>query len=228
MPVLKNPKHEKFAQALAQGRTQLEAFVEAGYKAHGGNASSLAKKQHIVERVAELQQRIVDIYRAADTKAAEVIIERYAISKERILDEMARMAFANMLDYIRIHPDGLPYCDFSAVDRDKGVAIQEVHVETTTVMEAGEDGERVPVQVRKARFKLADKRAALVDLGKHLGMFKAQLEISKAPDNQTSEELKAEILADLERYGIIPTGPLALPSPEGVANRPTKGNGTTH
>ena len=225
MPILQNPKHEKFAQALAQGRTQLEAFVEAGYKNHGGNASSLANKQHIVERVAELQQRIVDIYRAADTKAAEVIIERYAITKERILDEMARIAFANMLDYIGVAPDGQPYIDFSAVDRDRGVAIQEVHAEITTVMEANGEGERVPVQVRKARFKLADKKSALVELGKHLGMFKAQLEISRAPDNQTSEELKAEIMADLERLGI---GPMALPSPEGVANRPTKGNGTTH
>jgi phage terminase small subunit len=229
MPVLKNTRHEKFAQALASGKSQLEAYEISGYKPHRGNASKLACENIILARVAELQQRIATIHEVANSKAAEVIIERYAITKERILDEMARMAFANMLDYIRIGVDGLPYCDFSAVDRDKGVAIQEVHVETTTVMEMGEEGERVPVQVRKARFKLADKRAALVDLGKHLGMFKTQLEVSKAPENRTSEELKAEILADMERLGIIPAGVLALPSPEGVANRPTKnGNGTTH
>ena len=228
MPVLKNTRHEKFAQALAQGKSQLEAYEIAGYSPHRGNASKLASENIILVRVHELQQRISTIHEVANSKAAEVIIERYAITKERILDEMARMAFANMLDYIRIHPDGLPYCDFSAVDRDKGVAIQEVHVETTTVMEAGEDGERVPVQVRKARFKLADKRAALVDLGKHLGMFKTQLEVSKAPENRTADELKAEILADMERLGLVPTGVLALSSPEGVANRPKSGNGTTH
>src|SRR5258707_13767333 len=31
-------------------------------------------------------------------------------------------------------------------------------------------------QVRKVKFKLADKRGALVDLGKHLGLFKERME----------------------------------------------------
>jgi phage terminase small subunit len=32
--------------------------------------------------------------------------------------------------------------------------------------------------VRRVKFKLCDKRAALVDLGKHLGMFKDKIERS--------------------------------------------------
>jgi len=36
----------------------------------------------------------------------------------------------------------------------------------------------MPAKVRRVKFKLADKRAALVDLGKHLGLFKDRIEHS--------------------------------------------------
>lgn len=55
MPVLKNAKHEAFAQSLAKGRSQEDAYVEAGYRPHRGNASTLRTNQSILDRVAELQ-----------------------------------------------------------------------------------------------------------------------------------------------------------------------------
>jgi phage terminase small subunit len=33
MPLLKNPRHEAFAQALARGMSASAVYVEAGYKA---------------------------------------------------------------------------------------------------------------------------------------------------------------------------------------------------
>lgn len=54
MPVLDNPKHEAFAQALARGKTADEAYQLAGFKANRGNASTLKSKQNISDRVAEL------------------------------------------------------------------------------------------------------------------------------------------------------------------------------
>jgi hypothetical protein len=57
MPVLKNPRHEAFAQALAKGHTSDEAYKTAGFKANRGNASTLKAKQNISDRVAELQGR---------------------------------------------------------------------------------------------------------------------------------------------------------------------------
>jgi phage terminase small subunit len=32
MSALDNPKHERFAQELAKGKSQVEAYAEAGYK----------------------------------------------------------------------------------------------------------------------------------------------------------------------------------------------------
>lgn len=70
MPVLKNARHEAFAQALAQGKSADEAYTQAGYKPHRGNASTLRAKQNIVDRVAELQQKVA--------KKVEVTVESLA------------------------------------------------------------------------------------------------------------------------------------------------------
>jgi len=39
-----NLRHERFAQALAQGKTANEAYALAGYKANDGSASRLKGK----------------------------------------------------------------------------------------------------------------------------------------------------------------------------------------
>lgn len=57
MPVLSNPRHERFAQELAKGKSAIEAHQEAGYSPNRGNASTLANDQSILKRVAELQER---------------------------------------------------------------------------------------------------------------------------------------------------------------------------
>jgi hypothetical protein len=67
----------------------------------------------------------------------------------------------NMQDYIRIGRDGSPVLDFENLTRDQAAALQEVTVET--YMEGRGENAR---EVKKVRFKLADKRAALVDLGR--------------------------------------------------------------
>jgi phage terminase small subunit len=57
MPSLENPKHERFAQELAKGKTADEAYQNAGYKPNRGNATTLKANQSILDRVAEIQDR---------------------------------------------------------------------------------------------------------------------------------------------------------------------------
>lgn len=54
MPALSNPKWERFAQSLFRGKTQIEAYTEAGYKADSGAANRLSGNISIQRRVAEL------------------------------------------------------------------------------------------------------------------------------------------------------------------------------
>lgn len=57
MPALTNAKHERFAQELAKGRGQAEAYKQAGYAPSEPHASRLASNGKVVQRVAEIQER---------------------------------------------------------------------------------------------------------------------------------------------------------------------------
>lgn len=62
MPVLDNPKHELFAQSIAKGMSQREAYRAAGYAsksdaAADANAARLISGDRVAARVVELQER---------------------------------------------------------------------------------------------------------------------------------------------------------------------------
>lgn len=158
MPILSNSKHERFAQALAQGMSASAAFVEAGYKAHGSNASRLSQNDKVRSRVDELL--------AAGAEKAGVTVQR-------IVDELAKVGFANMQDYMRGGVDGDPYLDFCDLTRDQAAALGEV-----TVEDFKEGRGKDARDVRRVKFKLHDKLSALDKLGRHLGMFKERVEHS--------------------------------------------------
>lgn len=60
MPSLTNPKHERFAQELAKGKTSDEAYRLAGYAENRGNATRLKANESVMKRVAELAGRSAD------------------------------------------------------------------------------------------------------------------------------------------------------------------------
>jgi phage terminase small subunit len=68
MPILKNPRHERFAQALAKGMTADEAYQEAGYKPSRPNASRLRAIENVSARIVEIQGKAAN--------RAELTIER--------------------------------------------------------------------------------------------------------------------------------------------------------
>jgi phage terminase small subunit len=55
---LRNPRHEKFAQCLLEGKTAVDAHEQAGYARDDGNAARLAANPKIQERLVELQNEI--------------------------------------------------------------------------------------------------------------------------------------------------------------------------
>lgn len=71
MPVLRNPKHERFAQEIAKGLSQGDAYKASGYTAEGHAAevggNRLMKNAEILARITELQKN--------GAKRAEVTIE---------------------------------------------------------------------------------------------------------------------------------------------------------
>jgi phage terminase small subunit len=203
MPILANLKHEAFCQAMVSGATagNAQASYAAVYNKNAMTASvrSAASRLHwhgkIVRRIRELQAHLQTI----EAKATERAIDKLAVTKESILAELARIGFANMLDYVQPNAAGGFAVDLAALSRDQGAAIQEVIVEYQTGR--GDD----KTDVKRVRLKLADKRAALVDLGKHLGLFVERRHVTTEHGDRPTEELTARlgaIAADLESLGI--------------------------
>lgn len=194
MPVLSNPRHERFAQEMAKsphtGLNAGECYIKAGYDATEDMArragSRLANKEHVAARIAEI------IGRAA---------ERAEVTIASVMTELAKIGFANMGDYMKVGPDGDPVLDFGSLTRDQMAALAEVTVEDF------KDGRGKEARdVRKVKFKLADKRAALVDLGRHLGAFVDRQEIGGPGDfaRLTETELEQQLSERAQRLGIKP------------------------
>ncbi len=96
------------------------------------------------------------------------------LKAERIAEELQRLAFSNMADYMEIGEDGKPKgLNLSNLTRDQAAAIQEITEDTTG---GSGDGERK--MILRTKFKLADKRGALELLGRHLGMFQDNVKIT--------------------------------------------------
>lgn len=174
MPILSNSKHERFAQEVAQGRSSADAFEAAGYKRHEGNASRLRGNEKVRARIDEILQ--------AGAEAAGVTVQR-------IVDELAKVGFANMGHYLMATSGGDPFFAYDGLTDDQKAALAEVTVEDFKEGR-GEDAR----DVRRIKFKLHDKLSALEKLGKHLGMFKEKIEHS-GPDGAPLESATPDRMA---------------------------------
>lgn len=101
---------------------------------------------------------------AAIREGEKNIQKETGITPARIMAELAKIGFANLQDYADLTEDGKSIRDIS---RDAAAAISEYNIEST---------EGRGVKTSKAKIKLSDKRAALVDMGKQIGMWKQQVE----------------------------------------------------
>lgn len=125
-----------------------KAYKAAGFKPNSKSASVLAAREDVQERVQQIHALALE-----DTK----------LDIKKVVGELEKIGFANMLDYVTIGDDGQPRLDWSRVTREQAAAIGEITVD--------EETDRNGVTTRKTKFKLLDKKGALVDLGRYLGMF---------------------------------------------------------
>ena len=86
MPPLSNTKQELFCQALSQGKTNEQAYVQAGYKPNRANASVLKAKQHISNRISELMQRNVEKHDAVVQITTERLVQMAEEARVRAME----------------------------------------------------------------------------------------------------------------------------------------------
>lgn len=92
---LKNEKHELFAQEIAQGALQLDAYRTAGYAGDECHASRLANRDDVRARVNEMLSKAAvraEITVASITKRLVAIADKGEKSSEAPLLQVARAA----------------------------------------------------------------------------------------------------------------------------------------
>ena len=135
------------AELLADpARNAVQAAMRAGYAESTAYTAAGELRKDV---------RVQEIIAAADRE----VFTALDINHERILQEMANIAFANIEDYIEYQPDGGFKLALHKIDRQQAAVIKEV-------VEEGFG------QNRRVKFSLYDKMSALTILGKHLGMFR--------------------------------------------------------
>lgn len=161
MPVLKNAKHEKFAQARASGATLIAAYEEAGFSPDRGAACRLSAKVSVRDRILEIQR--------AAAKKTEIDIATVLRGFIDIVQADPADAYDEVTNAMLALKDIPP---------ELRRAIASVEVD-----ELIEDGRVIG---HTTKLKLIDKKGALDSLGKYLKMF-----VQKHEHDLSKETLEA-------------------------------------
>lgn len=141
-------KQKRFVEEYLIDLNATQAAIRAGYSPH--TAKDIGCENLAKPNIS-----------AAISQAMAERSKRTGINQDRVLQELARIGFAKITDVVdpetaKIRPD--------ASDDDLA-CIQSIKIKPN---EFGTERE----------VKLYDKKSALVDLGKHLGLFKDKLELN--------------------------------------------------
>lgn len=160
------PKMKRFAEEYLVDLVAAHAAIRAGYsrKSARWQGSQLLANPKV---------------QAYIQKKANKFLDSKELTSERVLAEIAKLAFANMDDFTRRTGDYIE-ADFSDLTRDQMAAVQEF---TLVELEEGE---------KQFKFKLADKKASLELLGRYFKLFTDKVEHSGAIDlsGASDEELE--------------------------------------
>ena len=185
---------KKFIDEYIKDRNGTQAAIRAGYAPNsaGVTAAQLLAIPKIRDAVNE---RIAKVSAKAE------------LTLERVLVEQAKLAFANMEDYLDEDAEGDPRPSLTGRTRDQMASIVEITVDRI-VKPKGKDEE--PDVVKRVKFRLADKAKVLEDLRKHL----TEVGKNTTPD-QSLDENRPRIIIE---GGLppVPTAPLVEPEKEKI------------
>ncbi|WP_444668369.1 terminase small subunit [Cereibacter changlensis] len=159
-------KQDRFCAEYLLDLNATQAAIRAGYskRTAGSQGFDLLQKPEIAARIAEMK-----LERSNRTE----------ITADRVVMEIAKIAFASMRRFVTIDSEGQPVIDLSDTPDDDLDALLEVSTET--VLEPKFPKDPHPEVIRKTKIKLADKLGALEKLAEHTGVY-AKEDKRKATD----------------------------------------------
>lgn len=188
-PMIQNPtkltaKREAFCHEMLKDNHQTNAALRAGYSITSASTegSRLMQMPMIQERIAQLRAELA---------------ARTAVHPEKIVRELATIAFADVGDVLRLAHDGESLVfDFENMPPEFTRTISSIKVDT--YMHGRGDRGR---EVRSVDVKMIDKRGALVDLAKIFGMMREQVDhnITARHDDEGLDNVDDATLAEFIR-----------------------------
>ena len=182
MPVLTNPRHELFAQGIARGLSQRQAYRDAGFESDSDDAVDACASRLLSD--ARVQARV--------TELLELGAKRAAITVERVAVELAKIGFADIRNAVKwsnqLRPTNMGDAVDSVIAKARGDA--PIDMDAEEVLESAvllvpsdqidDDTAAAIAEVSQGqhgvKIKFHDKKGALTDLGKMLGMFVDKVE----------------------------------------------------
>ena len=126
------------------------------------------------------------------TRQRAILMEQSNVTPEKIVAELAVIAFSDLGDYIRIHQDGTPSIELGNMPPGATRAIASLNTDATRTATGR--------QMAKIRIKLHDKQAALVSLAKIFGLLTGDSPgVSLVVNGAESVELATLSTAELRR-----------------------------
>ena len=154
-----------------------QAAIRAGYSERSARsiAGRLLTKDNIQR---EISRRQKDLQR------------RTEVTQDRVVKELARIAFADMTDYAQV--------ETRMIEKDDGTELSYQAVTLTETAELSADQRAAIAGIKQGvngvEVKLHDKIKALELLGRHIGMFNDKLEVKATVENPfaglSTEELR--------------------------------------
>jgi phage terminase small subunit len=150
----KNARHEVFAQGVAEGKSGRAAYMAAFPKCKKDEAADASAAKLLAKPAV----------RASVDELIATAAEKAGVNIERVIAELARIGFADIRQVVSWGPDGVAVIDSAKISDDAAAAVAEVGKTATGGI----------------KVKLYDKVGALEKLGRHLGMFKDNVEVAGA------------------------------------------------
>jgi phage terminase small subunit len=147
------PMQRLFIEAYLISNNITKAAIAAGCKERSAHAVGW-KWINKTEIRAEIEARLAST------------LDRYAVTSDRIMRELALIAFGNIGDFIAVQAGGSAVVDFGTATREQMASLKSVEIDERTI-----DG--ATAGVRRIKISMSDKRQALMDLAKIARMLPA-------------------------------------------------------
>lgn len=163
-----NPKQERFVAEYLIDLNATQAAIRAGYSAKTASSQGERLLRH-VEVQALLGER------------QKKLAAKFELTQERVVAELVKIGFSDIRKIINWRSN------VTAMIEDEDTGEQRMAVTNEVVLigshEIDDDTAAAISEISQTdkgglKVKLHDKKGALIDLGKHLGMFKDQVEHS--------------------------------------------------